>query len=207
MDAKYDRNVFVNCPLDEEYEPILQAVLFCIIYLGFNPRLSVSNADCGEDRLRQIIAHIEASKFSIHDLCRARASQAGEVFRLNMPFELGIDYGLKHTRPEFSTKRFLVFEGRRFEAKAALSDLSGCDFEVHSNSFEKAIGEVRNFLVNEAGAPAEGKAQIIARYHDFQAWYWERELRRGSTEADIRSYPTREVLRAMKEWVEAGMPT
>lgn len=207
MDEDYEQNVFINCPLDEEYEPLLQAILFCIVYLGFKPRLSISTGDSGEDRLRKIIGHIEASKFSIHDLCRSRATKAGEVFRLNMPFELGIDYGLKHTRPEFSGKRFLVFEGQRFEAKAAISDLSGCDFEVHSNSFEKAIGEVRNFLVNEAGAQAEGKARIVGHYHDFWAWYWERQLQAGSSEADIRSYPTREVLRAMQAWVSAGMPS
>ena len=206
MDENYHRNVFVNCPLDEEFEPILQAVLFCIVHLGFLPRLSVSRADGGEDRLRKIVEHIEASKYSIHDLSRTRASKADEIFRLNMPFELGIDYAFRNAMSDHRTKKFLVFEGRRFEAKAALSDLSGCDFEIHDNSYEKAIGEVRNFLVNEAGARADGKALIISRYHDFGAWYWEKQLDAGSSEADIRDYPTREVLRAMLEWVSRGEP-
>lgn len=206
MDENYERNVFVNCPLDEEYEPILQAVLFCIVHLGFLPRLSVSRADGGEDRLRKIVEHIEASKYSIHDLSRARASKADEIFRLNMPFELGIDYAFRNAMADHRSKKFLVFEGKRFEAKAALSDLSGCDFEIHDNNYERAIGEVRNFLVNEAGARADGKALIISRYHDFGAWYWEKQADAGSSEADIRDYPTREVLRAMLEWVSRGEP-
>lgn len=206
MDENYQRNVFVNCPLDEEYEPILQAVLFCIVHLGFLPRLSVSRADGGEDRLRKIVEHIEASKYSIHDLSRARSSKADEIFRLNMPFELGIDYAFRNSNADHRSKKFLVFEGRRFEAKAALSDLSGCDFEIHDDNYERAIGEVRNFLVNEAGARADGKALIISRYHDFGAWYWEKQAAAGSSEADIRDYPTREVLRAMLEWVSGGEP-
>lgn len=181
-------------------------MLFCIVHLGFIPRLATSRADGGEDRLRKIVSHIEASKFSIHDLSRARASKAGEIFRLNMPFELGIDYAFRLANEDFRQKRFLVFERERFEAKAALSDMSGCDFEVHNDSYELAIGEVRNFLVNEAGARADGRALIISRYHDFGAWYWERQLEAGSTEADIRSYPTREVLRAMQEWVALDEP-
>lgn len=206
MSADFERNVFVNCPLDEAYEPILQAILFAIVHLGFKPRLAAGRADGGEDRLRKIIGLIAESKYSIHDLSRAKASNEGEIFRLNMPFELGIDYAYKTSQVELRDKKFLVFERARFEAKAALSDLSGCDFEVHNSKFDKAIGEVRNFLVNEAGARPDGKALIVARYQDFGAWYWEKQLAAGSSEADIRSYPTREVLRAMHEWVGLGEP-
>ncbi len=31
----FDQNVFVNCPFDDEYLPLLRPLLFTIIYLGF----------------------------------------------------------------------------------------------------------------------------------------------------------------------------
>lgn len=33
----FDRTVFVNCPFDTEYAPILEAILFCLIKRGLNP--------------------------------------------------------------------------------------------------------------------------------------------------------------------------
>ncbi|WP_336919049.1 hypothetical protein, partial [Altererythrobacter lauratis] len=39
-----------------------------------------------------------------------------------------------------------------------------------------------------------------------QEWYWERELAAGSSEEDIREYPTVELIRAMHEWKDAGEP-
>lgn len=204
MAAEFERGVFVNCPLDEAYEPVLQAILFCIVHLGFEPSLASGRADSGEDRLTKIIALMEGCKYSIHDLTRARAEGEGEMFRMNMPFELGIDYASRRYSKELKDKKFLVFERVRFEAKAALSDLSGCDFETHEGRFEKAIGEVRNFLVNEAGVRNDGTSLIVGRYADFQEWYWESQLAAGSSEDDIRRYPTREVLRAMQEWANEG---
>ena len=206
MAPDFERSVFVNCPFDEEYEPILQAMLFCIVHLGFTPRLAAGRADAAEDRLTKIIGLIETSRFSIHDLSRNRARAADEAFRMNMPFELGIDYAARRFIPELKDKAFLVFERIRYETKAALSDLSGCDFEVHGNAPERAVREVRNFLVNEAGAPPDGPTLIKARYEDFQAWYWERQSAAGASEEDIRAYPTRELLGAMLEWRAAGRP-
>lgn len=206
MKTAFERSVFVNCPLDETYEPILQAILFCIVHFDFIPQLTTGRADGGEDRLTKIIGQIESCKYSIHDLTRSRATKEGELLRMNMPFELGIDYASRRYRPGLDGKKFLVFERAPYEAKAALSDLSGCDFQTHADSFDKAIGEVRTFLVNEAGAAPQGRALIISRYEDFQAWYWERQLAAGSSEQDIRQYPTREVLRAMQDWLGLDEP-
>lgn len=206
LPAPYERSVFINCPLGPDYEPILQAILFCVVHLGFTPRLAVERSDGGEDRITKILSLLEASRFSIHDLSRTRARKSDEVFRLNMPFELALDYACRRYRENRREKMFLVFEQARFEAKAALSDLSGCDFEVHGGEPERAMGGVRDFLVNEAGARSDGRALIRARYEDFQGWYWDKQLAAGSSEEDIRAYPTREVLRAMFEWVELGEP-
>ena len=94
-EPQFDRCVFVNCPFDEEYDPILQAILFCIVYLDFIPRLAKGRTDSAESRLDKIKSMIEGSKYSIHDLSRCQAREEGEYYRLNMPFELGIDYGCR----------------------------------------------------------------------------------------------------------------
>ncbi len=33
-----EKNVFINCPFDPEYYPLLRPLLFTIVYLGFNPK-------------------------------------------------------------------------------------------------------------------------------------------------------------------------
>jgi hypothetical protein len=49
--------------------------------------------DSGRPRIDKIISLIKESKYAIHDLSRLKAREAGEYYRLNMPFELGLDVG------------------------------------------------------------------------------------------------------------------
>lgn len=202
----FEKSVFINCPLDEEYEGILQAMLFCIVYLGFYPRIATERADSAESRLSKIIELIEASKYSVHDLSRSQAKKVGEYFRLNMPFELGIDFGCRRYVESCNGKKILILEQRRYQLKAALSDLAGCDVEAHGDKFEQAVRKVRNWLVSEADAPQVGASGILGKYADFQQWYFERQLAAGFSEDDIKDYPTSELLGAMNEWVETGEP-
>lgn len=84
----FENNVFVNCPFDAEYKPLLDPLLFTIRYLGFQPRIALERSESGESRIAKIIELIEESKFAIHDLSRLKAKRKGEISRLNMPFEL-----------------------------------------------------------------------------------------------------------------------
>ena len=87
----FERNIFVNCPFDKDYEPILQAILFCVLFLGFKPRIALESNDSSQSRLAKISKLIYESKYSIHDLSRSQATAVGQYYRLNMPFELGMD--------------------------------------------------------------------------------------------------------------------
>lgn len=91
----FERNVFVNCPFDEAYYPLLRPLLFTIIYVDLLPRIATERLDSGEARISKIIELIEESRYAIHDLSRIQAEAAGEFYRLNMPFELGIDVGCR----------------------------------------------------------------------------------------------------------------
>lgn len=203
----FDRNIFINCPFDKEYDPILQAILFTALRLGMEPRLASESLDSAETRLAKICSLIAASKYSVHDLSRCVAQNEGEHFRMNMPFELGIDYGYRQFGPEEAKqKRFLILEEQKYRYQAALSDISGCDIKVHGADQEEAIRAVRSWLVAAAGAADIGASKIYGEYLGYQEWYWERKSAAGHSERDIREYPTPEVLEGMREWNRLGRP-
>ena len=197
----------MNCPFDQDYAPILQAILFCIVYLGFLPRLATERIDSIENRLDKIRGLIEDSKYSIHDLSRCQAAEPGEYARLNMPFELGIDYGCRQYFGDGrEAKKILILEERKYRYQAAISDLAGCDIQPHDGDYQEAVRQVRNWFVSEAGVKAVGAARILGAYADFQEWYYEKQLEAGFSDEDIQDYPTIELLSAMNTWVAEGMP-
>lgn len=207
MQPPFERSVFVNCPFDPQFAPLLQAIAFCIVDLGFYPRLAPENADNSATRLRRIVDLITNSKFGIHDLSRCKAEVAGEYARLNMPFELGIDHGCAlFGAGESAKKAILVLEETKYDYLKVLSDIAGWDICSHSGDHIKAVRIVRNWLVRQAGADPIGPANIQGDYVTFQEWYWERELSRGASEEDILDYPTVDMISAMHEWVSAGKP-
>ena len=202
-DFTFEKCVFINCPFDESFEPILQAVLFCVVDLGFTPRIASENQDSGDVRLNKIRELIEASKYSIHDLSRCQATTEGEHFRLNMPFELGIDYGCRQYYGNGrNKKKFLILEEQKYRYQAALSDISGSDIQAHNSDYQIAVKKVRNWLVNVAGAESIGPAAIFQHYTDFQEWYYEQKIAQGASDEDIQEYPTSEMLSEMFSWVD-----
>ncbi len=204
---EFERSVFINCPFDEDYQPILQAMLFCIVYLDFLPRIGTETQNSADIRLEKIALQIEHSRYSIHDLSRSQAKEAGEFYRLNMPFEYGIDWACRKWRGEkHRTKRFLILDEQRHRYLAAFSDIAGSDIGYHYGDYQVAVRKVRNWLVSEAQIAAIGASRILARYADFQGWYYERQLAAGFSEDDIEDYPTAELLAAMVEWRARGEP-
>lgn len=203
----FEKNIFINCPFDGDYAPILQAILFCVVYLGFSPRLATESNNSSDVRLEKIRSIIEDSLFSIHDLSRCQATKKGEHFRLNMPFELGVDYGCRqYFGKGRENKKILILEEKLYRYQAAISDLAGCDIQAHAADFQKAVRKVRNWLVSEADITAEGASKILGAYADFQEWYYESQLAAGFSDEDIQDYPTKELLDAMKSWIVAGKP-
>lgn len=185
----------------------MQAMLFCVVYLGFRPRIARERSNAAEIRIEKIVELIEASRYSIHDLSRVRAARVGEFYRLNMPFELGIDHGCRRFGgAPWTEKQHLILADKRYAYQKALSDIAGNDIETHSNRFDTAIKKVRNWLVNEAGAPNVGAQLIIDKYADFWEWYFEKHRAAGAADKDIKDYPTKEVLAGMTEWKAAGEP-
>ena len=153
LSTDFDRNVFINCPFDVEYHKLLRPLLYVIVVLGFRPRIALEQSDSGELRLTKIVQFVRESRFSIHDLSRLRAGAAGEFYRLNMPFELGVEYGGRLLgRGRLREKRCLILEEQPFEFMRALSDLAGVDVKTHRCEPRELVRHVRNWFVETAGS-------------------------------------------------------
>ena len=192
----------MNCPFDEEYLSLLRPLLFTIIYLGLKPRIALEELDSGEPRIQKIVDLIASSRYAIHDLSRLQAREAGEYYRLNMPFELGIDVGCRlFGKGRRSQKRCLVLEAERYRYQAALSDLSNSDIAVHGGDPESIISELRNWLDNQGRLQAPGPSRIWGAFLNFMADNYDVLKQRGFSDGDIEQLPISELMQCIERWV------
>ena len=199
----FKQSVFVNCPFDDNYLPLLRPLLFCIMYLGFAPRIALESLDSGKPRFEKIVSLINESKYAVHDLSRLQARQIGEYFRLNMPFELGLDVGCRLFKGrQWSSKKCLILEAEKDRYQAALSDMSNSDIAVHNNQPVNIVTEVRNWLNNEARLRAPGPAQVWGRFNDFMADNYDALKLRGFSDRDIERLPIGELIDCIQSWIE-----
>ncbi len=164
----YNLNVFIDCPFDDEYFLLLKPLVFVIVYFGFKPRISLESSDSGLSRLDKILGLIKESRYAVHDLSRLQAKKVDEYYRLNMPFELGLDYGLRIFDQNFSDKRSLILETKAFEYMKAISDINGFDIKHHDDNPEKLIECLRSWFtetVKLRGLKSSGK--IYSDFIDF----------------------------------------
>lgn len=168
--ASYDRSVFINCPFDEQYKPLLHATLFTIHDCGFVARIALEDVGGREARLAKICRLVEQSRWSIHDLSRVQSSGKQRLPRFNMPFECGLAYGAMRFGPQGQSRRdMLVMAAVPFQDKATISDLSGIDPSYHENSIPKLVGAIRRFLAAKSPAgTVRGAAAINTRLLRFE---------------------------------------
>lgn len=137
-----EKSIFINCPFDDEYLPLLRVLLFITRFYGFDVKIASAELDSKSNRLPRIKSLMGETKYSIHDLSRFRSDKAGEYYRMNMPFELGLDYGIGG-----DDKIFLIFESEPNKLKIALSDINGWDIRSHQDKPEKIVMEFRKWIV------------------------------------------------------------
>ena len=200
---EYEKNVFINCPFDDEYMPLLRPILFTVIYLGYNPRIALERFDSGEPRFIKICELIEQSKFGIHDISRIIAKKEGEFYRLNMPFELGLDIGCRvFLKNQWSDKKHLILEEKKYRIKAALSDLSNSDIKAHENDPAKAVRHIRNWFVENGRRKTQSATTIWYKFTDFMADFDKKRKAEGFEKDDIYEMPVPEYADYIKDWIE-----
>lgn len=124
------QSVFLNVPFDRRYSPLFVAQISGLTALGLIPRCVLEIPSGGRNRLQRIYGLLSGCGASIHDLSRVSVSSAARVPRFNMPFELGIAYGLAQT----TAHRFFVFEQEPYRLQVSLSDLNGHDPLIHGGT-------------------------------------------------------------------------
>jgi len=198
----FNENVFVNCPFDQDYLPLLRPLLFTVIYLGFKPRIALEALDSGEPRIQKIVGLITSSRYAIHDLSRLQAREAGEYYRLNMPFELGLDVGCRlFGKGQRRQKRCLILEAESHRYQAAISDLSNSDIAVHGAVPESIVMEVRNWLDNQGRLQAPGPSRIWGAFLDFMVDNYDALKGRGFSDRNIEELPIGELMQCIERWV------
>ena len=138
--------VFINCPFDDEFKPLLCAMTFAIIASGYYPRCALDRTDGAEVRVSKIAAMIGEFDWGVPDLSRVELG-AGALPRFNMPMELGLHLGARLLgEARHRRKRTLILDAECHRYDAVLSDISGQDIESHGNDPDQAIPCVRNWL-------------------------------------------------------------
>lgn len=199
----FSKNIFINCPFDSDYDSLLRPILFTIVYFRFTPQIASQIADSGEQRINKILALIVSSKYSVHDLSRIKSVKTDEYYRLNMPFELGIDYACRRLSSEhLRGKRFLVLGAEPHDYKKALSDLAGIDAKSHENKPEKVVQALRNWFIDTVHLRRADSATVIwYKFNDFMADFYEQRKREGFSKEDLNMMPVREYIAFTQEWI------
>jgi hypothetical protein len=179
-------------------------MLFTLVYAGLVPRLASEKSDSLEHRLEKIVHLIKECKYSIHDLSRLKAAKAKELFRMNMPFELGIDYGCRRTATNYmSSKRSLILETRKYEIQKALSDLNGVDIKNHNDNPFRAVQALQHWLIETVGLmDADSPTVIWKNFSDFNSHFYQRRKAQGYTKNDLKMMPVPQYIRFITQWLD-----
>lgn len=184
MPASRSASVFINCPFDSQYQPILDAIVFCVVACGFVPRCTLELPDAGDVRIEKIYRLIGECNLSVHDISRTEvAGQPYQLPRFNMPLELGIFLGAKRFGGKSSHRRCIIMDRAPYRYKRFISDIGGQDVRAHDRNPAMAVRRVRDWLQSAPGKAAiPGGAIIWTQYQRFR-----RELPVIAEEAELDS--------------------
>lgn len=162
--------VFLNCPFDESYRQIFNAIIFTIYDCGFLPRCALEVDDGTETRISKILSLIRHCRFGIHDISYTRLDPLTGLPRFNMPFELGVFFGCKSFGAGrlHGTKYGLILDEVPFRYQRFISDLAGLDIRYHHGDPGLAVKAVREWLRTISRSPIPGAETIWKRYARFQ---------------------------------------
>lgn len=202
----YYDNVFINCPFDSQYIPLLHAITFTIYRCGFYPRCALEEDDGLQIRLNKILAIIEDCKYGIHDISRTELDKKNNLPRFNMPFELGLFYAAK----EFGEKRHkqkkaLILDKEKYRYQKFISDLNGIDPKAHQNTQKRIIEIIRDWLnISSKRKTIPGHNIIIPQFKSFK-----RKLPELTSNAglDFQNLSFNDYCYFVEEWLKVKLNT
>ena len=198
-----NNNVFINCPFDDEYAQFMRCIIFVVVSLGYNPRISTESSNGGTVRLNKIIKLIEESRISIHDISRMKAAEKDEFFRMNMPFELGLDFGcLNYSGDELhKKKKYLIVGEKEYEYMKSLSDISGIDIEYHNCDIDKIVKVIRHWFKKNDNPPNDMHPKEISNhFYDYNKDFYNYAIDNKYEEDEIFDMPLNEQIDYIKNY-------
>lgn len=200
----FDRQVFINCPFDDHYQPLLRALIFTILDCRLTPRIASEEVDSGLVRFEKIRGLILACRFSIHDISRIEPLHPGDLPRFNMPFELGLDLGCRlYGTGRLAGKQCLILERERYRYQRVLSDISGNDIRAHGGDAQTVISEVRKWLGVVTAKDLPSGSDIWKRFNLFQGFLRASLKKAGFTIEEIDTLETAEWIRRAQGWIDS----
>ena len=170
MPALYVDNVFINCPFDQEYKPLFDAIIFAVHDAGFIARCALEISDASQNRFEKIVKTISESRYGIHDISRTELDSVNSLPRFNMPLELGLFLGCrKFGDRKHRMKVCVILDKEPYRYQKFISDIAGQDIFSHDNDPRRAIERVRNWLrIASKRTNIPGGAKICERYTAFE---------------------------------------
>jgi hypothetical protein len=147
-----ERDVFVNCPFDEDYQSLFHAAVFTIIRSGFRARCALETDNAAENRFEKICQIINECRYGVHDISRTEADGVPPLPRFNMPFELGVFLGAKkYGSGKHRQKSCIILDKERYRFQRYISDIAGQDIHSHNGRPRDLIIELTKWLRAQTG--------------------------------------------------------
>jgi hypothetical protein len=163
-----ETSVFINCPFDQEYLPLFDAIVFAATCCGFLARSALETGNVAEPRMIRIARAVLSSKYSIHDLSRCRGEGTEGLARFNMPVELGIAMARRIIAGE-SEHDWLILVPEGHDYVKFISDLAGYDPKTHNGTVESIIPKVIAWFATRPDAVYVPRpAEVLAALPAFQ---------------------------------------
>jgi hypothetical protein len=163
------KDVFINCPFDADYKPLFNAIIFAVRKLRFEVRCALEVDDAGEVRVEKIQRIIEQCRYGIHDISSVALDPNTGLPRFNMPLELGLYLGCRRFGGAAQRRKAcLILDSEPYRYRAFISDIAGQDIHSHGGNLERAITEVRDWLVAVSGRKRlPGGTEVVERHRKF----------------------------------------
>jgi len=164
-----DKDIFLNCPFDPEYWPLLEAILFGATICGYRIRSGLEVEDSGQVRLVKICGIIGQCRLTIHDISRTVLDQKNQLPRFNMPFELGLDIGARTFGTKiYQKKELLILDVERYRYQKFLSDIAGQDIKEYNVNYPgDLVCKVRDWLKSYTKESIPGPVPIKRKFDQF----------------------------------------
>jgi hypothetical protein len=167
----YENAVFVNCPFDEGYRDLFEALVFAVHDCGYVAHCALELDDGSEVRIEKIARIIAECRLGIHDISRTEPDGTTGLPRFNMPLELGMFLGAKrYGRAEQKRKNCLILDIDQYRYQRFISDIAGQDISAHGGEPVQVIRIVRDWLNNLVSLSLRlpGGRAIANRYAQFR---------------------------------------